>query len=118
MISIVRNIEYKNAEISITYTSGPQQPPHHGQIHKDFDTTDKEKKPSFFFPPQMTIRFKGEEININTKFHVVRTYAGKYFTHYFPYRFFESPLNLSQEIVDSLIVKDQLIESKNKKQGE
>ena len=110
MVSIIRNIEYKNAEISITYNSGPQAPPHHDHIHRDIE--DIEKKPSFFFPPQMSIRFKDKEININTKFHVVRTYAGKYFTHYFPYRFFESPLNLSQEIVDSLIVKDRIKESK------
>jgi hypothetical protein len=76
--------------------------------------SDIEKIPSFYFPPKMVITFKGEEININEKFHAIKTFEGNYFTHYLPYRFFESPWDLSQAIVDSLIVEDEIRQLKIK----
>jgi|SRR5215216_3506215 len=123
MVSIVKNSKYKDVDISLTYTSDPsivpQHPPHHhGQEDMMMDeqemVTDVEKIPSFFFPPKMVIKLKDEEININEKFHAIKTFEGNYFTHYLPYRFFESPLDLSQAIVDSLIVEDEIRQLKNK----
>ena len=76
--------------------------------------SDIKKIPSFFFPPKMVIKFKDEEININEKFHAIKTFEGNYFTHYLPYRFFESPWDLSQAIVDSLIVEDEIRQIKIK----
>jgi hypothetical protein len=117
MVSITRNSKYKSGDISITYSSEPIVPPQH-LIHAGGEEMERmgkqEKMPSFFFPPKMVIRFKDEEININENFHTIRTYGGRYFTHYFPYRFFESPLNLSQTVLNSLIAKDEINQLKKK----
>ena len=124
MVSIVKKSKYKDVDISLTYTSDPvpHHPPHHDLGHEDMITmadeqeimSDIKKIPSFFFPPKMVIQFKDEEININEKFHAVKTFEGNYFTHYLPYRFFESPLDLSKAIVDSLIVEDEIRQLKIK----
>lgn len=124
MVSIVKKSKYKDVDISLTYTSNPapHHPPHHDLGHDDMTTmadeqeimSDIKKIPSFFFPPKMVIKFKDEEININEKFHAIKTFEGNYFTHYLPYRFFESPWDLSQAIVDSLIVEDEIRQIKIK----
>lgn len=122
MVSIIKKSKYKDVDISLTYTSDPatiipHHPPHH--LHSGHEVTNTEedeqeimseikKIPSFFFPPKMVIKFKDEEININEKFHAIKTFEENYFTHYLPYRFFESPWNLSQAIVDSLLVEDEI----------
>jgi hypothetical protein len=124
MVSIVKKSKYKDVEISLTYTSDPvpHHPPHHDLGHEAMTSmvdeqeimSDIKKIPSFFFPPKMVIKFKDEEININEKFHAIKTFEGNYFTHYLPYRFFESPWDLSQAIVDSLIVEDEIRQLKIK----
>jgi hypothetical protein len=128
MVSIVKKSKYKDIDISLTYTSDPAivphhppHPPHPGHEEMTMMAADEqkmmrdiEKIPSFFFPPKMVIKFKDEEININEKFHAIKTFEGNYFTHYLPYRFFESPWDLSQAIVDSLIVEDEIRQLKMK----
>ena len=128
MVSIVKKSTYKDVDISLTYTSDPAIVSHHPSHppHPDHEEMpmmaadeqeimrDIEKIPSFFFPPKMVIKLKDEEININEKFHAIKTFEGNYFTHYLPYRFFESPWDLSQAIVDSLIVEDEIRQLKNK----
>jgi hypothetical protein len=126
MVSIVKKSKYKDVDISLTYTSDPtivpHHPPHHLRGHEDMTMMrdeqeimrDIEKIPSFVFPPKMVIKFKDEEINIHEKFHAIKTFEGNYFTHYLPYRFFESPWDLSQAIVDSLIVEDEIKQLKMK----
>jgi hypothetical protein len=127
MVSIVKKSKYKDVDISLTYTSDPaivpHHPPHHLRGHEGMPMmaadeqeimSDIEKIPSFVFPPKMVIKFKDEEININEKFHAIKTFEGNYFTHYLPYRLFESPWDLSQAIVDSLIVEDEIRQLKMK----
>ena len=128
MVSIVKKSKYKDVDISLTFTSDPARVPHHPPhpphpSHEEMTMMalderemirEIEKIPSFFFPPKMVIKFKDEEININEKFHAIKTFEGNYFTHYLPYRFFESPWDLSQAIVDSLIVEDEIRQLKMK----
>lgn len=116
MVSITKNSKYKDGDISITYSSEPFVPEHllHAGREEMEGMARQEKMPSFFYPPKMVIKFKDKEININEKFHAIKTYGGSYFTHYLPYRFFESPLNLSQAVLNSLMVKDEINQIKKK----
>ena len=61
----------------------------------------------------MVIKFKDKEMDLNEHFYVIKTFGGRHFTHYLPYRFFESPLDMAHKIIDSLLVKEEMKKSKN-----
>jgi hypothetical protein len=114
MVSITRSEKYKDIDITIIYDSTPQiQHLHHASKAREIEVH-QEKIPSLFYPPKMVIKFKDKELNLNEHFHVIKTFGGRYFTHYIPYRFFESPLDLAYKIIDSLLIKEEMKRSENR----
>lgn len=110
MTSIERSQNYKGSQIKITFSDAPSNSHsgHHGH-HMDMSSnTSNDILLPFIEVPRMSIKLKENEIDLNSEYHIVRSLDGRYFTHYFPYRTFGSPWELSESIIDSLITKDQI----------